>query len=140
MWNPLFSEFFTTNRRGRTHQSSVEPGLVLQLGQNSVVSFARVEPVAQTEDWPLELVAPVALAESRPFATAALVALAELAALVEGKPSVLAMACQLVAEAKVAVRFRLVSRLVVAQPFDSLEVQVPVPCQIRSSVLAMPVR
>ena len=58
---------------------------------------ARVEPVAQAEDRLL-----------------ALVALAELAPLVEGRPPVRAMACQPAAEAKGAVRHRLVSTLVVA--------------------------
>ena len=75
---------------------------------------ARVEPVAQAEGRLLALVVLVELAEGRPFALVALVALAELAPLAEGRPSVRTMACQPAAEAKGAVRHRLVSTLVVA--------------------------
>ena len=115
---------FIANRRGRTRQSSVELGPVVQLEQGSAVLAARVEPVVQ-----------VVQAEGRLLALAARIAQVEPA---EGKPSVVAMACQQVVEALVAVRFRLVSTLVVAQPFDSLVALLPVPCSIRLPVLATP--
>lgn len=96
----------------------------MQLEQGSAALAARVEPVVQ-----------VVQAEGRLLALAARMAQVEPA---EGKPSVVAMACQQVVEALVAVRFRLVSTLVVAQPFDSLVALLPVPCSIRLPVLATP--
>lgn len=82
MCGPLSWRHFKANRRGRTRQSSVELGSVVQLEQGSVVPAARVEPVVQ-----------VVQAEGR------LLALTARVEAVEGRPSVAAMACQQVVEA-----------------------------------------
>ena len=83
--DPFSWRHFIVNRRGRTRQSSVELGPVVQLEQGSAVLAARVEPVVQ-----------VVQAEGRLLALAARIAQVEPA---EGKPSVVAMACQQVVEA-----------------------------------------
>ena len=88
MCGPLSWRHFKANRRGRTRQSSVELVSVVQLEQGSVVPAARVEPVVQ--------VVQVVQAEGRLLAPAARMAQVEPA---EGKPSVVAMACQQVVEA-----------------------------------------
>ena len=80
--DPFSWRHFIANRRGRTRQSSVELGPVVQLEQGSVVPVARVVQVVP--------------AEGRLLALAARIAQVEPA---EGKPSVVAMACQQVVEA-----------------------------------------
>lgn len=75
--DPLSWRHFIANRRGRTRQSSVELGPVVQLEQGSVVPVARVVQVVREEGRLLALAGRIAQVEPA-----------------EGKPSVVAMACQ----------------------------------------------
>ena len=75
--DPLSWRHFIANRRGRTRQSSVELGPVVQLEQGSVVPVARVVQVVREEGRLLALAGRIAQDEPA-----------------EGKPSVVAMACQ----------------------------------------------